>query len=232
MKNISVFIQGESTTVNFQNPIVTYASLLTAKEATVFWKFKNITTDLDNGTLVIIKDPSDPTKNETNTINPGYYDFQQLKERLEPYKLELSMNVHDNTCTINNKSGSKVNLKKLGKLLGFPENFELPSGSEASPTPTSSPGSVDVNHGLRYLIVKCDFVDSSKNSWNGVESTVLSFLPITPGTHLNSNCYVYVRNYTPRYAKNDVVSKMKFTVEPNVSGLKVDTDILMDITLE
>ena len=184
MKNISVFIKGESTTVNFQNPIATYASLLTAKEVTVFWKFKNITTDLDNGTFVIIKDPSDPTKNEVNTINPGYYDFQQLKEHLEPYKLELSMNVHDNTCTINNKTGSEVNLKKLGKLLGFPENYELSPGSEASL------GSVDVNHGLRYLTVKCDFVDPSKNSWNGQESTVLSFLPISPGTRLNSNCYI------------------------------------------
>ena len=227
MKNISVFIQGESTTVNFQNPIATYASLLTAKEVTVFWKFKNITTDLDNGTFVIIKDPTDPTKNETNTINPGYYDFQQLKERLEPYKLELSMNVHDNTCTVENKNTEEVDLKRLGLLLGFPENHKV-----AGNVTVLSPKPVDVNHGLRYLTVKCDFVDSSKNSWNGVESTVLSFLPITPGTRLNSNCYVYERNYTPRYAKNDVVSKMKFTVEPNVSGLKVDTDILMDITLE
>ena len=231
MKNISVFIQGESTTVTFQKPIATYASVLTVKEATVFWKFKNITSDLDNGKF-IVKDDTDPSKDVEKSIGEGYYDFQQLKERLEGENLELSMNVHNNTCTINNKTGSKVNLKKFGKLLGFPENYELPSGSTASPTPTSYPESVDVNHGLRYLIVECDFVDSTKNTWNGTSSQVLAFLPITPGTRLNSNCYVYERNNAYRRAKNDVVSEMKFTVKSNVKGLKVDTDILMDITLE
>ena len=232
MKNISAFIQGESTTVTFQKPIATYASFLTVKEATVFWKFKNITKELDNGTFVIVKDDTDPSKDDPTTLNEGYYDFQQLKERLESTKLDLSINVYDNTCTIDNKTGSKVNLKKFGKLLGFPENFELPSGSDASPKPTASPGPVDVNHGLRYLTVECDFIDSTKNTWNGTSSTVLAFLPITPGTRLNSNCYVYERNNAHRRAKNDVVYEMKFTVKSNVTGLKVDADILMDITLE
>ena len=227
MKNISVFIPGESTTVTFNKRIVTYASLLTAKEVTVFWNFENVTTDLDNGSFVIVKDPTDPSKDETKTINPGYYDFQQLKDRLESDKLKLSMNIHNNTCSIVNDTGYKVNLKKLGKLLGFPENHELTAGvSERSQNP------VDVNHGLRYLTVECDFVDSSKNSWNGAESTVLAFLPITPETRLNSNCYVYERNNAWRRTKDGVVSKMTFTVKSNVPGLKVDTDILMDITLE
>ena len=232
MKNISVFIQGESTTVTFQKPIATYASFLTVKEATVFWKFKNITSDLDNGKFIIVKDPADPSKDVEISIGEGYWDFQQLKERLEGEKLELSMNVHNNTCTISNKTGSKVNLKNFGKLLGFPENYELPSGSEASPKATASPGPVDVNHGLRYLTVECDFIDLTKNTWNGSSSTVLAFLPITPGTRLNSNCYVYERNNAHRRAKNNVVYEMKFTVKSNVTGLKVDADILMDITLD
>ena len=228
MKNISVYIEGESKTVKFQKPIATYASLLTAKEVTVFWKFKNITSDLNNGKFVIKKTDSDDEK----TLNEGYWDFQEIKEHLETFNLTLSMNAYDNTCSIVNKTGSKVDLKKFGKLLGFPENYELPSGSKASPTATASPKAVDVNHGLRYLTVSCDFIDSSKNTWDGTESTVLAFLPITPGTRLNSNCYVYERNYTPRYATNDVVSEMEFTVKSNVEGLKVDADILMDITLE
>ena len=232
MKNISVFIEGESKTVTFQNPVETYASILTVKETTVFWKFKNITSDLDNGKFTVIVDDADPTKDVEKSITEGYYDFQQLKDRLEGEKLELTMNVHNNTCTINNKTGSKVNLKKFGELLGFPENYELPSGSEPSPTPTPSPKPVDVNHGLRYLIVECDFVDPAKNTWNCRPSEILAFLPITPGTRLNSNCYVYEGNNAHRRAKNDFVSKMKFTVKSNVSGLKVDTDILMDITLE
>ena len=227
MKNISVFIEGESTTVKFQKPIATYASLLTAKEVTVFWKFKNITSDLDNGKFVIKK-----TTDDEITLNEGYWDFEAIKEHLEGKGLILSMNAYDNTCSIQNKTGSKVDLKKFGKLLGFPENHELALGTDASPSKEASQKAVDVNHGLRYLKVSCDFVDKSKNTWDGAESTVLAFLPITPGTRLNSNCYVYDRNYTPRYAISDVVSEMVFTVESNVKGLKVDADILMEITLE
>ena len=232
MKNISVFIEGESKTVTFQKPISTYASLLTAKEVAVFWKFKNITSDIKNNKLVIVKDPADSSKDKEITLNDGYWDFQEIKEYLDGDDLKLSMNVYDNTCSIVNNTGSKVNLKKFGKLLGFPENYELSAGSNATTSETASPEPVDVNHGLRYLTVECDFIDLSKNTWNGAESAVLAFLPITPGTRLNSNCYVYERNYTPRYAKNDVASKMKFTVKSNVTGLKVDADILMDITLE
>ena len=219
MKNISVFLQGETTTVTFDRPLAAYASFLIAKEATVFWNFKNITSDLDNGEYTV--------GTATKTLNPGYYDFQLLKEHLETY-LELEMNVYDNTCRIKNKSTTeKVNLKKLGKLLGFPENHELAANATGT-----SPEAVDINHGLRYLQVECDFIDEVKNSWRGGDSTVLAFIPVTPGTRLNSTSYVYEKKGAPRYTKTGIVSKMVFTVKSNVPGLKVDADILMDITLE
>ena len=47
MKNISVFIEGGTKTLTLENPLVTYASLLRANEVTVFWKFKNITDDIE-----------------------------------------------------------------------------------------------------------------------------------------------------------------------------------------
>ena len=220
MKNISVFLQGETTTVTFDRPVAAYASFLIAKEATVFWNFKNITSDLDNGEYTV--------GTATKTLNPGYWDFQQLKEHLEANKIEIELNTYDNTCRIKNKSTTeKVNLKKLGKLLGFPENHEL--AADASGT---SPEAVDVNHGLKYLQVECDFIDEAKNSWRGDVCTILAFLPVTPGTRLNSTSYVYEKKGAPRYTKNGIVSKMVFTVKFNVPGLKVDADILMDITLE
>ena len=224
MKNISVYIQGGTETLKFEKPIATYGSLLAAKEVTVFWNFKNITNELDNGKFSIEKG----TVTEEKTLGEGYWDFQQLKERLDGEKLKLSMNVHDNTCSIVNNTGGKVNLKKFGKLLGFPEDHKLTAGASASPNP------VDVNHGLRWLTVTCDLIDSTKNTdLKGNESDVLAFLlPITPGTRLNSNCYVYERDaYAWRPAKNDVVAEMKFTVKSNISE-KVDVDILMNIALE
>ena len=224
MKNISVFIQGGTKTLKFTKPVATYGSLLAAKEVTVFWNFKNITNVLDNGKFSI----TTGSVTEEKTLGEGYWDFQQLKERLDGEKLKLSMNVHDNTCSIVNNTGGKVNLKKFGKLLGFSEDHKLSAGASASPNP------VDVNHGLRWLTVTCDLIDSSKNTdLNGNQSEVLAFLPITPGTRLNSNCYVYERDaYAWRPAKNDVVSEMKFTVKSNIPDVKVDVDILMNIALE
>ena len=219
MKNISVFIEGETTTVDFDRHVAAYASFLIAKEATVFWKFKNITDALDNRKFEV-----DSTE---KTLNPGYWDFQQLKEYLEAEKIEIELNAYDNTCRIQNKNAQKVNLKKLGKLLGFPENYELAANATGT-----SPEAVDINHGLRYLRVECDFIDEAKNSWKGNDSTILAFIPVTPGTRLNSTSYVYEKKGAPRYTKTGIVSKMVFTVKSNVPGLKVDADILMDITLE
>ena len=227
MKNISVLIEGATKkTFTFKKPIVTYGTRLVAKEVTVFWNFKNITSTIGNGTFVIKKSENGGT-DEEKTINDGYYDFQALKARLEENKLELQMNTYDNTCTIDNKNASSVDLKKFGKLLGFPENHVLGGTiSEASPKP------VDVNHSLRYLTVTCDLIDRSKNiGLNGEENDILAFLPITPGTRLNSNCYVYEREHAWRAAKNAVVSEMEFTVTSNISA-KLDVNILLDIALE
>ena len=187
-----------------------------------------IITRLLPGKFSITTGPADKPVTEEKTLGEGYWDFQQLKERLDGEKLKLSMNVHNNTCSIINKTGGKVNLKKFGKLLGFPEDHKLSVGKT-----TASPNPVDVNHGLRWLTVTCDLIDSSKNTdLDGNQSTVLAFLPITPGTRLNSNCYVYERDaYAWRPAKNAIVSQMNFTVNSNITE-KVDVNILMNIALE
>ena len=224
MKNISVFIEGakKKTTFTFKKPIATYGTRLAAKEVTVFWNFKNITSTIGNGTFVIKNSPE-----TTITIDDGYYDFQALKTRLGENKLELQMNTYDNTCTIENKNGVEVDLKKLGLLLGFLENHKVAKNATAL-----SPEPVDVNHGLRWLTVTCDLIDQSKNiNLSGEESNILAFLPITPGTRLNSNCYVYERDHAWRAAKNAVVSEMKFEVTSNISE-KVDVNILLDLALE
>ena len=115
--------------------------------------------------------------------------------------------------------------------MGFPENQVISNDANIT---HKSPKPVDVNHGLRYLIVTCDLVDESKNTGlDGAESSILAFLPVTPGTSLNSNCHVYDRDYTTRPAKNSIVSEVKFTVKPNEDvNVKVDVDVLLNLTLE
>ena len=221
MKNISVLIEGAATKrFRPKKPFATYGTRLAAKEATVFWNFKNITSTIGNNTYGI-KGSAD------KTINDGYYDFQGLKTRLEEDKLELQINTYDNTCTVENKNTEEVDLKKLGVLLGFPKNHKVAgNATELSPKP------VDVNHGLRYLIVTCDLIDSSKNiDLDGNESNILAFLPVTPGTRLNSTSYVYERDNAWRAAKNTIVSEIEFNVTSNISE-KVDVNILLDLALE
>ena len=54
MKNISVFIEGTAKkTFRFKKPIITYGTRLAAKEVTVFWNFKNITSAIGNNTFGI-----------------------------------------------------------------------------------------------------------------------------------------------------------------------------------
>ena len=222
MKNISVLIEGSGKKFKFKKPIVTYGTRIAAKEVTVFWDFKNVTSTIGNNIFVIKNNPE-----TTETINDGYYDFQTLKERLKLNKLELQMNTYNNTCTIENKNTVTVDLKKLGVLLGFPENREVTAGTSAA-----SPKPVDVNHGLKYLTVTCDLIDPSKNiNLEGEESNILAFLPVTPGTRLNSNCYVYERDDAWRAAKNAIVAEMEFQVTSNISP-KVDVTILLNLALE
>ena len=225
MKNISVFIEGGQHTLRFRNPIVTSASHLTVNEAVVFWNFKNVTEVIGNKKIVIKSTES--TGDVEIVFGDGYWDFQQIKKLLETNKLKLSMNVHNNTCSIINNTGKTVDLKKFGQLLGFPENHILQVNETVA-----SPKLVDVNHGLRWLTVTCDLIEDSKNKdLNGNSSSIIAYLPITPGTRLNSNCYVYEKDYTLRPVKNDIVYEMVFEVNSNIPE-KVDVDILMNITLQ
>ena len=66
---------------------------------------------------------------------------------------------------------------------------------------------------------------------DGNESNILAFLPVTPGTRLNSTSYVYERDNAWRVAKNTIVSEVEFNVTSNISE-KVDVNILLDLALE
>ena len=73
MKNISVLIEGAATKrFRPKKPFATYGTRLAAKEATVFWNFKNITSTIGNNTYGI-KGSAD------KTIKRGIMIFRVLK---------------------------------------------------------------------------------------------------------------------------------------------------------
>ncbi len=109
-RNIAVFVTGGTKKLILYEPFLTgHGTTIQLKQATVFWKFKNITTA--NNKFVI------STTNKTFDV--GYWDFELIKDRLEAEKIVLTANVHDNTCDVKNTTGNTVNLKKLWKTIGI-----------------------------------------------------------------------------------------------------------------
>ena len=145
----------------------------------------------------------------------GYLDFELIKEPLKEDKINLTAVIHDNTCDIENQNDKSVNLKKFGKLLGFPENQPV-----LATTVTRSPQAVDVNRGLGYLKVTCD-----ENT-----NTNISYLPIPPGTRLNSTVSSFNENYPVVPLREDIVTEMTFTVTPNIN-IPVDVDVLLNLVV-
>ena len=117
-------------------------------------------------------------------------------------KINLTANIHNNTCDIENENDKPVNLKNLGELLGFPADTTIPQNTVAR-----SPKAVDVNRGLRYLKVTCDLANPLKNvDTDGNTNTNISYLPIPPGTRLNSTVSSFNENHPVVFVKEDIVT--------------------------
>ncbi len=216
-RNIAVFITGGTEKVILEEPFLTgHDTTIQLKQATVFWKFKNITDD--NKKFVI--------GTEEKTLGKGYWDFELLKERLAGEKIDLTPNMYDNTCEVNNKNTETLNLKNFGELLGFDVDTTMVKGI------ASSPNAVDVNLGLRYLTITCDLVNSFRNvDINGNVNTNIAYLPIPPGTRLNSTVSVYNENHPTVPVKEDIVTEMTFTVNSNIS-ISVEVDVLLNLVVD
>ncbi len=224
-RNIAVFVTGGTKRLILDEPFLTgIGTTIQLKQATVFWKFKNITTANNKFEKVIAgKD------NEEKTLGVGYWDFELIKERLEGENIALTANVHDNTCNIVNTTGSTINLKNFGELLGFPADKSIED--HATTATYKSPKAVDVNSGLRYLTITCDLANAFRNvDTNRSINTNIAYLPIPPGTRLNSTVSVFNENHPIVPVKEDIVTEMTFTINSNIS-IPVDVDVLLNLVV-
>ncbi len=224
-RNITVFITGGRKVLELDEPFLTgHDTAIQLKRATVFWKFRNITTANNNNEFDKVGVP--PAKDERKTFDDGYWDFELIKKRLEQEKIELEASVHDNKCLLKNTNTETINLKNFGKLLGFNADTTIPTGQ----TP-ETPHPVDVNLGLRYLTIACDLVDSFRNvNIDGGVDTNIAYLPIPPGTRLNSTVSVYNENHPVVLTKEDIVTEMTFSVDSNITN-NVEVDVLLNLVV-
>ncbi len=225
-RNITVFITGGAKRLKLTEPFLTgHDTSIQLKRATVFWKFRNITRA--NGNYYFDKQPLTPGgAPEERTFDDGYWDFELIKERLEEEKIELVATVHDNKCLFKNSNNETVNLKNFGKLIGFNADTTIPKGQAPE-----TPHTVDVNLGLRYLTIACDLVDSFRNvNIDGGVDTNVAYLPIPPGTRLNSTVSVYSENHPVVLTKEDIVTEMTFSVDSNITN-NVEVDVLLNLVV-
>ena len=225
-RNVTVFITGGTKKLELDEPFLTgHDTTIQLKRATVFWKFQNITRA--NSNYYFDKQSLTPSAgNERKTLDDGCWDFELIKKRLGEEKIELEASVHDNKCLLKNTSDETVDLKNLGKLIGFNVDTTIPKGR----TP-EAPHTVDVNLGLRYLTIACDLVDSFRNvDINGGVDTNIAYLPIPPGTRLNSTVSVYNENHPVVLTKEDIVTEMTFTVDSNITN-EVEVDVLLNLVV-
>ena len=173
MSKINVFIENNKKELHFDNCIVKPAgSVMTLKNASIYWNYKNV-----------IAGKNDHVMRGTTkiTFEEGYWTFDMIEEKLEEHSVKLVANRYNNTCKIYSES-QNLNLKKFGKLLGFPENEDLNGG-----TWKTLPSVVEVNKGLRYVNINCNIVNTEGNiDTDGHWSCALAALSTPSDQLLNS----------------------------------------------
>ncbi len=224
-RNITVFITDGTKKLELDEPFLTgHDTTIQLKRATVFWKFRNITTT--NNNFYFDKVGVAGAADERKTFDDGYWDFELIKKRLAEEKIKLEASVHDNKCFVTNTNAETTNLKNLRELLGFNVDTTIPTGK----TP-EAPHPVDVNLGLRYLTIACDLVNSFRNvDINGGVNANIAYLPIPPGTRLNSTVSIYNENHPVVLTKEDIVTEMTFTVNSNITS-EVEVDVLLNLVV-
>ena len=205
MSKINVFFENNEKELYFDNCIVKPAgSVMTLKNASIYWNYKNV-----------IAGKNDHVMRGTTkiTFEEGYWTFDMIEEKLEEHSVKLVANRYNNTCKIYSES-QNLNLKKFGKLLGFPENEVTNSG-----TWKASPSVVDVNKGLRYVNINSNIVNTEGNiDTDGHWSCALAALSIPSDQLLNSTVTPF----------NGIDSSVKIT---NGNEDKVDMSLLRELSI-
>ena len=218
MNKIIVFIENNKKELRLDTCVIRpEGAIMTLRNASVCWNYKNVITG-DNDYIM----------RETTKIpfGEGYWTFGMIKKGLRDQSVKLEANKHDNTCKIYSET-QDLNLKKFGKLLGFPENEIISSG-----TWKTSPGVVDVNKGLRYVNINCDITDTSGNiNTDGHRSYVLASLPVQSDQLLNSTVTKFKGINSSVAIVNGYLNRLLFDVDTNIDN-KVDMSLLLELYIE
>ena len=220
MKKLSLFLENGKNEIYLDGFIrMKINSRMKIRNATVYWNFKNITEGLYNNNVITA------VPNRV-VFGEGYWDFRMIAEKLAENGIEVERIKHNNKCTLLSKN-SDIILNRFGILLGFPNHQIVKKGVKIT-----SPSTVDVNLGLRYVTVECNHADPEKNyDRNGKHSKIIATFPVTSEQSLNNS----VTHYGSREIESAIVNGdhnlFEFTVGTNITK-NVDLKIAMEIYFE
>ena len=190
------------------------------RNATIFWRFKNIITDKNDQIR-------DKLNAKVDTISEGYHSFQDLQAILKTNKITMTPNYFDNTANFT-ATVKDIKLGELGVMLGLDDkNVVLKTNTKKTGTKP-----VDVHHGLRYVKLSADIVDKSLVNFEGKKSNVFATLPIDTSQRLFSARTVYsdlnlkvpiVRNFS------SIEFKLSTNIDKEWPHIKMDALLDLDI---
>ena len=173
---LQVFVQNNSKQISFDTRQSARREII-LRNATIFWRFKNIKKNYNDKILDSLGAPVD-------VISEGYHSFQNLQEIFKVNNITLAPNFHDNTCSITPQK--TVKLDNLGVMLGFAKDATLTRGVK-----TDGTNPVNVHHNLRFVKLSADIVDKTNVSFEGKRSQVFATLPVESQQRLFSTRTIY-----------------------------------------
>ena len=217
MKKLSLFLENGKNEIYLDGFVRTKInSKMKIRNASVYWNFKNITEGLYNNNVIAAA----PNR---VVFEEGYWDFRMIAEKLAENGIEVERIKHNNKCTLLSKNSDLV-LNKFGILLGFPNHQIVKKNVKIT-----SPSTVDVNLGLRYVTVECNHADSEKNyDRNGKYSKIIATFPVTTEQSLNNSVTHYGSREIEAAIVNGDHNLLEFTVGTNITK-NVDLKIAMEI---
>ena len=218
-RKITVFIDNNKKELYLESCLVKpEISLMTLKNVTVYWKFKNITSETE------VKFGATGNAKKI-TFEEGYWPFEMIKERLGSDNVAVEALRHNNKYRIKPNGGS-LNLGKLGPLLGFPENQVILDGVWKV-----SPKVVDVNLGLRYINIDCDVINTTENSdTKGMRSYSLATIPVTTEQSLNGSVSLFRGIDSEVVINNGCYNRLVFEINSNIDkNVEVNIDALLEL---
>jgi hypothetical protein len=208
----TVFVKGSHTIVPLQNSVLTsnYNSVF-VKRVAVFWEYFNIR---ERTTLMTVKTDDGPVE---VAVYPGYYTFNDMKEKLERSGVTLTYH-HQNARTWIETSKHKVTIKrKLLEMIGL-RRF----GDQ-----------LDFNDGLKFVNIHCNLASKSYNvNHLGKPSDVITSVTVPTDRSLFGSVVSYIDVESRTSIVKGTCSELIFHVTDQ-DGKSIDIgEVLIEMYLE